>query len=495
VFHITGGAVVAFWMVLMGIWVSRNLNNETQAAEIKDEKLSVAHVERDWMEIYLKDRKVGYAMNQINPLEAGYLIQEEIFFNLNLMGQSSVMQSLTRAVVDREFFLKKFLFRLTSGVVSFQISGEVDGRVMHIQTGEGKHREQSTIHLDGPVVIGAGMSQYFRGRELVPGQSFRFPLFDPSTMSRKSVEIKVVEKSSVEVNGITYPAFRLQMQLYGRGLSFWVNEKGVLLKEEGFMGLTLVKSSGAEATKGVSGGAGADFYELAAVKSDRRLTRPRDIRHLKVRLKSFHPSVLDGAAVDQGRQSLKGDVLDIVQEKLPTRGEYRLPYNDVSGKMASYLKPELTIQSDHPAILKKAGAISGGVNDPVAAARRLMGWVYTHVEKRPVVSVPDALTVLKNPVGDCNEHAVLLTALLRALKIPARVCVGLVYTNGRFYYHAWVEAYVGKWVSMDPTLNQMPADATHIQLVRGEMDKQVDLIALMGQLELDILDYAYDSPH
>jgi hypothetical protein len=380
-------------------------------------------------------------------------------------------------------------------VVSFQISGKVDGEVMQIQTGEGKRREQSTIHLDGPVVIGAGMSQYFRGRDLVPGQSFRFPLFDPATMSRKTVEIRVVEKSSVEINGIPYPAFRLQMRLYGRDLSFWVDEKGMLLKEEGFMGLTLVKSSGAKATKGVTGGEGADFYELAAIKSDRKLTRPRDIRHLKVRLKGFSPSVLDRTAVNQGRQSLEGDILDIVEEKLPARGRYQLPYNDVSGGMASYLKPELTIQSDHPAIVEKAQAVVGNVKDPVEAGRRLMRWVYTHVEKRPVVSVPDALTVLEKQVGDCNEHAVLLTALLRALKIPARICVGVVYTDERFYYHAWVEAYVGQWISMDPTLNQMPADATHIQLARGEMDKQVDLIALMGQLELDVLDYAYASPH
>ena len=130
VFHFTGAAVLAFWMVLMGMWIIRNLHNDLQASELNTEKLDVKGAERHWMEIYLKDRKVGYAMNQINPLEAGYLIQEEIFLNLNLMGQSSVMQSLTRAVVDPEFFLRKFLFRMASGVVSFRVSGQVDGELV-----------------------------------------------------------------------------------------------------------------------------------------------------------------------------------------------------------------------------------------------------------------------------------------------------------------------------------------------------------------------------
>jgi transglutaminase-like putative cysteine protease len=122
-----------------------------------------------------------------------------------------------------------------------------------------------------------------------------------------------------------------------------------------------------------------------------------------------------------------------------------------------------------------------------------LAWVYENIEKRPVVSVPDALSVLETRVGDCNEHAVLLTALLRAVGIPARECVGIVYTDRRFFYHAWTEAWLGQWISMDATLNQMPTDATHIKLVHGGLDKQAELMALMGKLRLEIVDYGYDS--
>ena len=63
--------------------------------------------------------------------------------------------------------------------------------------------------------------------------------------------------------------------------------------------------------------------------------------------------------------------------------------------------------------------------------------MYQNIQKRPVLSVPNALETLRNRVGDCNEHAVLLAALARAAGIPAQVEAGLVYQKGRFYYHAW----------------------------------------------------------
>jgi transglutaminase-like putative cysteine protease len=160
--------------------------------------------------------------------------------------------------------------------------------------------------------------------------------------------------------------------------------------------------------------------------------------------------------------------------------------------MASYLRPEINVQSDDPAVMDQAEEIVDDRTDLRAAAVRLMGWVHQSVRKKPVISVPSALDVLETRMGDCNEHSVLLTALLRAAGIPSRTCVGLVFSRGSFFYHAWNECYLGDWVSMDATLNQMPSDATHVKLAQGGLDQQAEIIALMGNLELEVLDYAYD---
>jgi hypothetical protein len=95
-------------------------------------------------------------------------------------------------------------------------------------------------------------------------------------------------------------------------------------------------------------------------------------------------------------------------------------------------------------------------------------------------------------VGDCNEHATLLTALLRAVGIPARLCIGLVYSRDKFYYHAWTEAYLGDWISMDATLNQMPVDATHVKFVEGNLEKQLEMVRIMEKLELKVISFEHD---
>jgi hypothetical protein len=41
--------------------------------------------------------------------------------------------------------------------------------------------------------------------------------------------------------------------------------------------------------------------------------------------------------------------------------------------------------------------------------------------------------------------------------------------------------------AVDPTLNQFPADATHVRLARGGLDKQAAIVGLVGRAKLDIL--------
>jgi hypothetical protein len=81
-----------------------------------------------------------------------------------------------------------------------------------------------------------------------------------------------------------------------------------------------------------------------------------------------------------------------------------------------------------------------------------------------------------------------MAALCRAVGIPAKVCTGVVYVNGSFYYHAWIEVYLDRWVSVDPTMNQFPADVTHIKFIEGDMENQFAVLKLVGKLDIEILE-------
>jgi hypothetical protein len=97
-----------------------------------------------------------------------------------------------------------------------------------------------------------------------------------------------------------------------------------------------------------------------------------------------------------------------------------------------------------------------------------------------------------------GKHTALYVAMARAACLPARIAVGLVDIRGAFYYHAWPEVYLdegrgsGLWLPVDPTLNQFPADATHLRLARGGLDKQAAILPLIGHLKMTVLELDLD---
>ena len=487
-------SIAGIWLILIAVLVMRDTPREGGAAG--DYGISQAGAEREWMEIYLNDDKVGYSSNSLTPTDDGYVVLDEIFLRLNLMGQISEVRTVTRAVLDREFRLERFKFSMYSGVVAFHASGEVRGEVLEVDSGEGDRRSLRRIPLEGRPMLGAGVGHFFKGRTVHVGDSFVFPIFDPSTMTQTFMKITVAGMDQVEINGVSHDSFRLEADFWGRTLRFWIDYQGVALRQEGLLGLTLVKSSAAEAPVGLDAGGGGDYYDIAAVRPTGSIENPSLVTSLTVRLSGIERPGPDGEGTLDwvcARQFLgpDGDVLEIRAEPVPAAHPYRLPYDVRDPDMAVYLSPEPGVESDHEAVSEASRRIIGDTADPVAASGKLLGWVHRNVEKRPVLSIPSALDVLGTMTGDCNEHAVLLAALLRSAGIPARIVVGLVYSGDRFYYHAWNEAFLGRWVSMDATLNQMPVDATHITLIRGGLDRQTEIIRLIGKIEIEILDYRH----
>lgn len=99
-------------------------------------------------------------------------------------------------------------------------------------------------------------------------------------------------------------------------------------------------------------------------------------------------------------------------------------------------------------------------------------------------------------VGDSTDQAMVLTAWLRARKIPARLASGVVYIPGdvpRMVYHTWTLAYVdGSWLPLDATLGTIaPPDRITLgttTLSEGTEYASIDaVIAAVGRIDIAIL--------
>ncbi len=94
----------------------------------------------------------------------------------------------------------------------------------------------------------------------------------------------------------------------------------------------------------------------------------------------------------------------------------------------------------------------------VPTAKEIETYVHEHIRNKTYARSFDlASRVAATGEGDCTEHAVLLTALARALGMYARVVFGTLVieidSNLYAYGHAWTEIYDGQaWHIMDATL-------------------------------------------
>jgi len=226
-----------------------------------------------------------------------------------------------------------------------------------------------------------------------------------------------------------------------------------------------------------------DLLNGFAVIPSYPISNSKKLKELKIGLSGVTSDVLAGLSSER-QKIISTDPLVVTLSQVST------PLHP--NELELNLKASDMVQSDHDQIREKANQILGDESQAIAISHTLTQWVYNYLEKRPVASISGAVDILNTGVGDCTEHTTLYTALSRAAGVPTKIHIGLVYLQGRFLFHAWpVVAIDGEWVDVDPSLNQFPADATHIALVEGDFENLTNLIPVLGNVEIEILEQVY----
>jgi transglutaminase-like putative cysteine protease len=140
---------------------------------------------------------------------------------------------------------------------------------------------------------------------------------------------------------------------------------------------------------------------------------------------------------------------------------------------------------------------------PGERAESLRRFVHAFIRTKSLgVGFATASETARTAEGDCSEHGVLLTTLLRCDGIRSRAVSGLIYVHaegkGVFGYHMWSQALLeldGKrrWVDLDATLpDATPYDATHIALgvtdLSGDdpLTSMMNVATMLGRLRISI---------
>jgi hypothetical protein len=442
-----------------------------------------------WQGVYYRGEKVGFTIRQTVPVDGGFELEEDGRLQMSLMGATTATRVRTIARVDQDFTLKSFEFSLDPGTGPTEIRGTVNGLTLalEISTPAGTRREQRT--LQEPPVMGVSIGRRLASAGLQPGSVHRWMVFDPATLQNAPLVARVGERGLADTGfrRRPVPAFAVTMEFAGLTTTSWVTDTGEVVREESPLGLITIRETPEMARSMAVGARGrTDLVDAAAIipRSRERIGEPRDVRRVRLQLRGADTT---GLQIDGLNQRFAGSIVEL-------RDPRDLEPGPPDPSAASFTSEEPFLESDDPGIRAEALKAVGNAESPRARAERLVRHVNGLLEKKPTLSLPSAREVLRTRVGDCNEHTALYVAMARSIGIPARIAVGLAFSRGAFYYHAWPEVYIddgrgrGLWLPVDPTFNQFPADTMHLRLTRGSLAQQATILPLIGTLEIAVLD-------
>ncbi|KAF0159750.1 MAG: transglutaminase domain-containing protein [Syntrophaceae bacterium] len=443
------------------------------------QKAEISRSPESWMNIYQNKKKIGVIHRKFNALGNGrFQTEESVTMQINTMGVVQALNLSTETELNPDMSFSSFNFELKSSLFRFIARGYVNKDKLTLYAGLPPAEEKTVLPIKDIPHISGNIYEAAFSAGLEKDKTRDFSIFDPSTLGIRKISVTRNADEIILIMGKRVLTQKFCADFMGAKNCAWLAKDGEVLKETGILGLSMEKVSAEQAREGIAAG-GVDFTQIASIPSNRNIANPSKLTGIEIKIDGILNSAL---LLQGGRQKFHQDILTITKEPYP----YVASENNIPAVFQKYLQPSPLVQSQAPQMKTQVEKIVFHTDSPQIKLQKIVQWVYRSIEKKPILSVPNALEILNNKQGDCNEHAVLTAALLRAAGIPAQIETGLAYLNGRFYYHAWNLAYIGQWVTADAVFNQIPTDVTHIRLARGEGDEQLNLLGVMGKIKLEV---------
>jgi hypothetical protein len=451
-----------------------------------------------WYGIYFMDKKIGYA--EANVERKIYEGKQAVTVSLKLRAEVAMLgkpQGMSISEVRT--------YVLNEGLVYFLSETRSGGGIMRLRgvATDGTMRISSVVGGQEKTSVTARPEEkfedYIAEERLVAdgakvGDELSFTQYQP-TMEKSVTAVSRIKGIETKwMKGVPTRLYSVETVIKDLGVTSTslLSAGGDVLKTQ-VAGVFTMRLEDERLAKNID--YRSDVILSTVIRPAKKIEKPQAVRTLKVMVSGIgdRPQLIESERqsyqlLPDGKALLTVKVQDLSGVEIP---EIPLPVRDFSSELA----PSLFIQSDAPEVVACAKSIVGEERNARKVSDRLVQWVFKNLEKRFSASFSNALDVLALRSGDCTEHSVLYVALARAVGLPARDVSGVMYTadDHGFYYHQWAEVYVGKWIAVDPTFDQEQADATHIQLVSGDLASQARLISLIGTLGIEVLEVHYNE--
>ncbi len=478
---------IALVILVITVYLIIRIPKPVGKAEIPVEQTIQSGVSEEWLGIFIQGQRIGYSFTKIARAATGLTIENRSLMTLVMMTEQRTLQTHTYAHTDNEYTLKDFSLEITTAGHATKIEGTIHDQKMTLTSYSHGVPHTQIITLKEKPYIPDALEEVIKQRNLKPGDEISIPYFDPTTQSSSVARIRVGDQEVVNVMGLEKTGMRVDLDYMGIQSRLWLDDDYTLIKESvPAMGMEMIPMSREEALAEIEPAQAFDLLSFFAVKLNTTIPHPTTLSYVKLSLENISIEDLD---LDDDFQHIRAHdpiIVESYRAQIDDLPDHSLPIDE----HAAFLEPSVYIQCRNEEIIKAARDLIGNEKNAKRVAEKLVHGVYRFIKKNPTASLPSALDVLRTKEGDCNEHSILFTALARSVGLPTKIYVGLVNLDGSsYFYHAWCAVWLGKWVPVDPTFDQFPADVGHLKLKEGELAEQAKVLQVVGKLRINVLEH------
>ncbi len=455
-----------------------------------------------WYGMYFKEDKIGYSHYKIEPAGADFVITSDSLMRLTAMKKTNEVTMKEKVKVRPDLTLIDFESSVRMNDKDLKMTGKSAGDRLTLDIIVDGEKVNQEFPVEGKLYHSSAISLMPALKGLQEGQTLSFNVFNAEKQGMEPVEqyISMVQ-GDPGPNGAVWKV----KNTYGRSpVHSWLDRKGLTVLEKALEGalITMLEDQTTAERFLTQKTAGKDLIlDFSMIKIEKPIPNAEKTKLLKVKIDGIeaaliaedHRQSVTVPAEGKGKSAfeVKVETEDLAAFKQPDpnpahpRGK-----EGTSRPPEEHLRPSVSIQSNHPEITAQAQRIVSRHDTDLVKVTKLVRWTAENI-KNSMRDSFTALEVLRSGEGECQSHTALYTALARSLKIPTRQVTGMVYASqGGFLYHAWAESYVNGWLAVDPTLKQVPADATHIKIASDDSnDEAGSLLKMVGKVKMDVLEY------
>ncbi len=473
--------VFCIWAALLSVLLYKHYTGTS--LEKKQILEASFHTRTYWYDIYRGTKKIGFAETAFEKAGDEIIIKHSREMKVKAHEEERSLIEKLKTLCDLSYSIKSFEF--TSNIKNekgYKLSGEVENSSIIFLLESPEKRKTYKISTGGkdfylPIMLIPVIHQ----KNPLPNTPFVVPLLDIASLSidEVSIVLEEIRPLKVGINILSLYRFRVADTI------IWSNEKGIVIKEKSPSGITLY-SQVEKIANNADDKILFDYTSLPFFKSNKLIEDTEKLSRLKLKIHGLSPSpeLYEKSLITTEKDILIIEKQDVGQLKNKT---YTLPYG--KDKFNRYLSPDEWVQSNIKAF-KDTGRITASArnNNAFLFAQYLTGYLYNIIRTMPMFVLSDSQNIQKSLLGDFVERTVMFATYARAGGLPTRLIGGLVYVNGYFYFHTWPEVWFDRWVPLDPTFVQFPADVTHIPLTEGTLTDIVSIIDDLKDIKIEILE-------